>query len=345
MKILVSFQPNKKSPDFEGARLRKTIKGALEMAGVEYTTSIVDKYDVLHLISPEDENKLNDAKENNIPVVVSALYSESDPFASYLEYKSKDGVRSVRLADKALRFLNKADLVLVPSEKARDLLVDSGVTSDVSISQPGLNISRFDFSREDEKTLFYRYFREDPKKRLVVGVGDYDLNMDGINAFINAAKKCPDALFYYIGREIAPGAYNSTKIRKLVMSAPKNLKYVNIVPDDIYRSALLNAEVFVVPGYKPTGVMSIVDAMGAKCQIIARKQATFSDFVIDGKTGYLGEFSETLSSLVRDYLNGKLKPTIEEAHNMVSNKNNLKTVGEQLKWFYVEQVNIKMLSK
>ena len=70
MKVLVSFQPNRKATDFEGVRLRKTIKGALEMVGVEYTTSIVEKHDVVHLISPEDENKLNDAKENNIPVVV-----------------------------------------------------------------------------------------------------------------------------------------------------------------------------------------------------------------------------------------------------------------------------------
>ena len=73
MKVLVSFQPNKKASDFEGVRLRKTIKGALEMVGVEYTTSIVDKYDIVHLISPDDENKLNDAKENGIPVVSAAF--------------------------------------------------------------------------------------------------------------------------------------------------------------------------------------------------------------------------------------------------------------------------------
>ena len=344
MKILVSFQPNRKAPDFEGARLRKTIKGALEMTGVEYTTSIVDKYDVLHLISPEDENKLNDAKENNIPVIVSALYCESDPVASYLEHKSKDGVRTTKLSEKGLRFLNKADLVLVPSPKARDFLVDSGVKADVSIALPGMNNSRFDFSREDEKTLFYRYFREDGKKNLVVGVGEYDVNMDGINALINAAKMCPDTLFYYIGRETVPGIFNSIRIRRMVASAPKNLKFTTIVPDDIYRSALLNAVAFVVPGYKTVGVMSLVDAMGAKCQIIARKQAVFSDFVIDGKTAYLGEFSETLSSLVRDCLNGKLKPTIDEAYAAVAEKCNLKVVGEQLKWFYLEQINIKKLS-
>lgn len=344
MKILVSFQPNKKAPDFEGVRLRKTIKGALEMAGVDYTTSIVEKYDAVHLMTPDDENKLNDAKENNVPIIVSALYCESDPVASYLEYKSKDGVRHVRLSDKALRFLNKADLVLVPSLKARDLLVDSGVTTDISISQPGMNVSRFDFSREDEKTLFFRYFREDPKKRLVVAVGEYDVNMDGINAYINAAKKCPDVLFYFIGREIVPGVFSSLKIKKMISSAPKNLKFTTVMPDDIYRSALLNAEVFVIPGYRPTGAISIVDAMGAKCQIIARKQAVFTDLVVDGKTGYLGEYSETISSLIKDYLEGKLKPTIEEAHNIVSEKNNLKVIGEQLKWFYVEQINIKKIA-
>ena len=344
MKVLVSFQPNRKVTDFEGARLRKTIKGALEMVGVDYTTSIVDKYDVVHLISPEDENKMNDAKENNIPVVVSACYCEDDPEASYFEHKSNDGIRTTKVSDKALRFLNKADLVLVPSRSVRDFLVDSGVTSDISISLPGINMSRFDFSREDEKTIFYRYFREDPKKKLVIGLGEYDSAMDGINSFINAAKLCPDAMFYYIGRETIPGIYNSFKIKKLISSAPKNLKYISVLPDDIYRSALLNAQLFVLPGYKTAGVVSIMDAMAAKCQIVARKQAVYSDFLKDGKTAYLGEFSETLSSLVKDYLNGKLKPTIEEAYKEVS-KCNLQVVGEQLRWFYLEQINIKNLSR
>lgn len=345
MKVLVSFEPNTKSLDFEGARLRKTIKGSLEMIGLEYTTSAIEKHDVVHLLSSEDEGKLNDAKEANIPVIVSALYCESDPHASYLEHKSKDGVRSTRLSDKGLKFLSRADLVLVPSLKMRDFLVDSGVTSDVSVSLPGINMSRFDFSREDEKPLFYRYFREDSKKKLVIGLGEYDLAMEGINAFINAAKMCPDALFYYIGKETVPGAFRSLKTKRLIAKAPKNLKFVTTIPDDIYRSALLNACLYVVPGYKTAGVMSLMDAMGAKCQIIARKQAIFDDFLIDGKTAYLGEFSETLSVLVREYLNGQLKPTIDEAYKFVSTKCNLKTVGEQLKFFYQEQINLKKVQK
>ena len=344
MKVLVSFQPNKKASDFEGVRLRKTIKGALEMVGVDYTTSIVERHDIVHLISPEDENKLNDAKENDIPVVVSALYCENDPLASYLEHKTKDNERVTDLTAKAQRFLNKADLVLVPSEIAREFLVDKGVTADISVALPGINMSRFDFSRDDEKAIFYRYFREDPKRKLILGIGEYDGTMEGISSFVGAAKANPEALFYYIGRETIPGIYNSLKMKRLIMTAPKNLKFINVVPDDIYRSAMLNASLFVIPGYKTTGVISLMDAMAAKCQIIARKQAVYPDILVDGKTAYLGQFSETITSLIKDFLDGKLKPTTEEAYNYVS-KYNLRATGEQLRWFYLEQINIKKLSR
>jgi 1,2-diacylglycerol-3-alpha-glucose alpha-1,2-glucosyltransferase len=107
---------------------------------------------------------------------------------------------------------------------------------------------------------------------------------------------------------------------------------------------MLNAALFVIPGYKTTGVISLMDAMAAKCQIIARKQAVFPDILVDGKTAYLGQFSETITSLIKDYLDGKLKPTTEEAYKYVS-KYNLRATGEQLRWFYLEQINIKKLSK
>ena len=342
MKVLVSFQPNKRATDFEGARVRKTIKGALEMANVEYTTSIVDKFDVMHLISAEDENKANDAKENNIPLVVSALYSEDDPLANYVDYKSKDGKRTISLKSKGLRFLNKADLVLVPSESGRDFLVENGVTSDIQVVLPGVNVSRFDFSREDEKDIFYRYFRENRSKKLVIAMGEYDNNMDGINAFINAAKKCPDVLFYYFGRESIPGILKSFKLRNLINSCPKNVKFQGIVPDDLYRSALMNADVFMLPGYKVTGVVSLLDAMAAKCQLIVRQQAVFDGLLQDGKTAYLAQYSETLTSLTKDYFENKLKPTINAAYSEVS-KLTLESFGEKLKWIYQQQINMKNL--
>ena len=305
MKVLVSFQPNTRAPDFEGARLRKIIKGSLEMINVEYTTSIVDSFDV--------------------------------------EYKkNKDGTRTISLKSKGLKFLNKANLVLTPTEESRNILINNGVTADIQVTLPGVNASRFDFSRTDEKDIFYRYFGENRSKKLVVAMGEYDNNMEGISAFINAAKKCPDVLFYYFGRESIPGILQSFKIRSLIDSSPKNVKFKGIISDDVYRSALMNADVFMFPGYKKTGVVALMDAMAAKCQLIVRKQAVFDGLLEDGKTAYLAEFSETLTSLTKDYFDGKLKDTTEKAYQEVL-KNSLLNHGEKLKWFYQQQINIKDL--
>mgnify|MGYP003315166588 CR=1 FL=1 len=337
MKALVYFQPNNNNAIFEGARLRKTIKGALELNDIEHTSNLLDTYNIVHLISPDDEHVLNDAKEYHLPVVVSALYTEDDPSACYLEEVVNKDTKLTVLKPKALKFLNEADLVLVPCEDACNFLKEKGVTTPIKISPLGINMSRFDFSRDDEKEIFYRYFREDRNKKLVLAVGEFEPKMNGTSSFINSAKKNPDAIFYYIGRLTRTIKINF-KFRKFLKNAPNNVKFVSDLPDDVYRSALLNASVFLIPGYKKAGVVSIYEAMAAKCQIIARKCALFNGIIQEGITGHIGEFSETLSSLTRDCLEGKIKPTTAKAYEEVSALT-LEKLGEELKVIYQDLIN------
>ena len=327
MKILVYFQPSPKHDNFEGARMRKTIKGALEVTGYSYTSNLYDDYEIAHFMSPDDESKLNIALERKVPVVVSALFGEDDPTTRFLNHKYKNDKLIVSLKQKALRLLNKATLVLVPCESAKELLIKSGVTRPIEIIVPGVNLARFNFSREDEKELFYRYFREDKNKKLVLAMGEYTNNMEGINSLINAAKKREDAVFYYIGCETFAANYG--KCKRIIKSAPKNVHFKSILPDDIYRSMLLNADVFMLPGYQLSGVISIEEAMAANCQLIVRKSAVFPEFLKNEKTAYIAEFSETLTSLCLDYLDAKIKPTNEEAYQKISSYN-LENFGQQL---------------
>ena len=331
MKVLVYFQPSRKNDNFEGTRMRKTIKGALEVIDVKYTSNLYDEYDVAHFMSPDDENKLNIVLERKVPVIVSALFGEDDPSTRFLVYKNKDGKRTTSLKAKALKMLNKANLVLVPCESAKDFLIANGVNSPIEIVVPGVNLARFNFSREDEKELFYRYFREDKNKKLVMAIGEYTNNMEGIHALINAAKKREDAVFYYIGCETFTANYG--KCKKIIKSAPKNVYFKALLPDDIYRSMLLNADVFMLPGYHLSGIVSIEEAMAANCQLIVRKSAIFPEFLKNEKTAYIAEFSETLTSLCLDYLDKKIKPTIEEAYRKIS-LYNLENFGQQLNNIY-----------
>ena len=168
MKVLVSFNPGKNSDNFEGVRLRKCIKGALEVANIPYTNYAGDYFDVAHFISYRDEKTIDSVIANGTPVVISALYCESDPSASWLEYKTnKKGNRITSLSPRGLRVLNKANLILVPSKSAKEFLIESGVTRDIEIISSGVNISRFDYSREDEKDIFYRYYQEDKNKKIL----------------------------------------------------------------------------------------------------------------------------------------------------------------------------------
>ena len=327
MKVLVYFQPSPKHDNFEGARMRKTIKGALEVIDQKYTSNLYDEYDVAHFMSPDDESKLAIALERKVPIVVSALFGEDDPATRFLNHKNKNGQVVVTLKPKALRLLNKASLILVPCESAKALLIRNGVNRPIEVVVPGVNLARFNFSREDEKELFYRYFREDKNKKLVLAMGEYTNNMEGINALINAAKKRENTEFYYIGCETFAANYGNCK--RIIRSAPKNVHFKTILPDDIYRSLLLNADVFMLPGYYQSGIISIEEAMAAKCQLIVRKSAVYEEMFNSGHIAYIADHSETLTSLCLDYLDSKIEPTTEEAYLKVSS-HNLENFGHQL---------------
>lgn len=338
MKVLVYFQPSPKHDNFEGARMRKTIKGALEVIGKTYTSNIYDEYDVAHFMSPDDESKLNIVLERKIPVVISALFGEDDPSTRFLVHKNKGNKVTTSLKAKALKMLNKATLVLVPCESAKELLVSNGVNVPIKVLMPGVNLARFDFSRDDEKELFYRYFREDKSKKLVLAMGEYTNNMEGINALINAARKREDTEFYYIGCETFASNYGNC--RRIIKNAPKNVFFVTILPDDIYRSMLLNADVFMLPGYNIAGLISIEEAAAARCQLIVREAAVFPELLENKKTAHIAESSETLTSLCLDYLDSKIESTTEEAYKMIS-VNNLENFGHQLFDIYTSLVNDK----
>ena len=339
MKVFVHFQPDPKDDNFEGARLRKTIKSALEVLEIPHTNTLMDDFDVAHFIYLEDESVIQELKERNIPIVVSALYCEDDPCASYIEYKNKDGERTYTVKPKTIKFLNSVDLVLVPNQSAKQMLLDAGVTARVDICPTGVNFARFDFSRDDEKELFYRYFSCERDKKIVLSLGDCTDEIDGLGVIEKAAKLCKDVNFYYLIKNEHNNKL-SWKNRRLIRKLPHNVIFASIVPDDIYRSALLNADVFLHPGYKPAGLTSIYEAMVAKCQVIVRQQDILEDLTIDQQTAYVASYSETLAGIIKDYFDGKLKPTINNAYKAVS-KNNIKNFGIKIVSFYQDLLKTK----
>ncbi len=336
MKVLVYFKPREKYDNFEGARLRKSIKGALEVSGIEYVSSDKEEYDIAQFMSLNEESKINQCLEKHIPVVIAALYCESDPSASFLRYKNTKYHHKLQLSKQAVRVLNKANVVIVPSESAKEFIMNSGINTKVVVIEPTTNITRFNSSRIDEKEIFYRYFKEDKSKRLITCLGSSD-NVDGINAFIKGAKKHPKETFYYFFQE---NPRISWKIKSVIKQTTSNLHFVSIPSDDIYRSALLDADVFMYAGYDALGIISIYEAMAAKCELIIREQPLFSDLLIDGENCHIGKYSETISSILNDCLSGKISPTKDNAF-IDATKRGLDVLGDELRVVYEELLDNK----
>lgn len=332
MKTLVYYPHNKKGDLFESARNIKNIKDALEMAETPYTSIPVDEYDVVHLVAPYNDGTINELLESDIPTVVSAIYSESDPYGSFIEEAAKKGEKGPYIKNKDIQFLNRASLVLVPNEEISAFLKDFGVTAQTKVLVPGVNIATFDFANDEEKGIFYRYFKEDPEKKIVVAIGEYNKEFDGWSAFVDAAKKSPKASFYYFAVTKANRKLSYFE-RAKIASKPKNAHVYLNIPNDVYFSALLNCSVFMIPGHATPSLLNVMDAMASKCQIIARRQMALEGYVENEITGYTAEYSETLGILIREYLNGEIKPTIENAYEFAK-KHSLEAFGDELTQIY-----------
>lgn len=172
MKVLVRFAPGVRFDSFEGARLRKNIKGGLELNDIKWVDSVFADPDVCHYLSPVDVTKARDAKDDGYPVVVSALYSESDPFGCFLD---RDNNNCCSLPPRSLKILELADKILVPCLSAKNLLFQCGLKNkNIEVVSPGVNLTRFEDLDALESEVFPRYYRIQKNEKYVVSVGDFE---------------------------------------------------------------------------------------------------------------------------------------------------------------------------
>jgi 1,2-diacylglycerol-3-alpha-glucose alpha-1,2-glucosyltransferase len=327
MRVLIYFEQNKRNKNlYEGARVRKSLKGACELNKLSYTSDPHEPYDIAHFVSVKDEEVINAALIRKIPVVISALMCENDPDAAMLNQKGE--VPTIK--PRALRILNRVTLILVPTEAGRAILKHSGVETPIRVLSEGVNLARFDRTKTLETQIFPRYFRLEKGRKLVISTGEYKENA-GLADLVAIARKRPDTEFFFFGRK--PKIFMSRKVHKVLVGAPKNCHFQDLVEDDVYRSALMNADAYLIPGYAKAGTVTILDAMAARCQIIAREDAVYNDMFINKKDAYVCKTSMELEKKLGAWLDGNLESTVDSAFANAKSVD-LKKIGSVLKDIY-----------
>lgn len=321
MKICVYFQPKLKFDNFEGTRLRKSIKGALELRNIPYAKNIVDSYNIVHFCSLEDETKIVDANEARIPTVFSACTAETDKFTRI--FHLVNGVSTID--NRALRVLNKVDVILVNDLASKKMLRDSGITSKIEIVPVGVKISRFRPMYGIEDKLFNRYFQLDDDAKFVVCGGTYE-DKEKFESLIKIARLCPKYKFFYFGPSNKRRPYRNRKI-------PSNLSFHPLINDELYCSMLKQASVYLVFDNRRHAILPLMDAAASKTQIVALEPTHSNEEILRETKAYVMYNEEMAADTINKLIAGELESHVEEAYKFATT-NSLEAFGFSLEKIY-----------
>lgn len=325
MKVFIPYSSRKTSDAFEGTRLRKTLKGACEVAQITWVDSPRDKVDVAHFINPSDIALLREKKKEGVPTVVSAFYAEDDPVACFLTHDAKP-----RLAKRSLTILNEADLVLVPSARMKAFAQGAGVTARIEVLEPAVRMNRFSDSAA-ERGIFRRYFGIRPDEKTVVATGSY-YDRKTFKSIKNVVKACPNLSFYFFGASHNNDRFGFFRMIRGI-GKPENLHFQNIVQDDIYRSALMNSMAYIITDNGKPSAIGPLEAFASKTQVVAFDSARPNPFLKEGETCHFFSTPEEMGKYLSALNSGAAESTINAAH-AVAQSHSLIHHGAKLKELY-----------
>ena len=328
MKVFIPYSTRKATDAFEGSRLRKTLKGACEVADISWVDSPREEVDVAHFLAPSDLPLLRDKKKEGIPCVVSAFYAEDDPRASFLTKQPK-----FKLTSRGLLILNEADLVLVPSARMKEFAISSGVTARIEVLEPAVRINRFS-NTAAESRIFRRYFSVRPEEKIVVATGTY-YDKKGFNSIKKVVKACPNLSFYFFGSTYSNDRFGFFRFIRGIRK-PANLHFQNIVQDDIYRSALMNSMAYIANDSKRPNAIGPMEAFASKTQVVAFDSARANSLLKEGETCYFFTTPEEMGKYLDALNSDAAESTIDSAfavarsHNLIHHGSKLKSLYESL---------------
>ena len=302
---------------------------ALEHMGIEYTTDPSDDYDILHINTYYIKSYIlaQKAKKAGKKIVYHAHSTEEDFKNSF--------ILSDRASTLFKRWLIKCyslgDVIITPTPYSKKLLENYEGLEDKKIYAISNGIELEYFKPDEEAPLDFRnvygYTKED---KVVVGIGLY-IERKGIVDFVELARRLPEYKFIWFGH--SPLSAATEKVREAVGTKLPNLKFAGYVEQDMIRSALKDANLYVFPTLEETEGIPAIECCAMKQNLLVRDIPVFDDWLEDGLNCYKAKNVDEFETKIKDILEGKLPNLTEEAYK-VAQERDIKIIGEQLKEVY-----------
>lgn len=274
-------------------RIRRNLVSIYKLLDYEVVDIIDETVDIAQFIGVDScKDKINACLDKYKMKVIVNYFIDN-------KHYDKKGKAKIPFDEK--KILNKVNLVIVPSENDKKVLLANEITTRIEVVTPGANMSKFENLTELERDSFLRYSGMVKGEPYVLSLVSYK-NEEDILDLITLAKRVPYLKFYVFGPNL--GFFKiKHKILRLITFAPRNLKFRSFVNEDLYKSAMLLAKFFVVTKESNCEILNILDAEVSKTQLVTISSRGIDDTLIDKENCIVEDTAEKLSLDIQKAMN------------------------------------------
>lgn len=327
MKVLL-YTENEKVIGKSG--LGKAIKHqmkALEKNGIDYTTNVLDNYDILHINTyfPGSYEFAKNAKKNGKKIVYHAHSTEEDFRDGFVLCKQISPVFKKWL----IKCYSLGDVIVTPTEYSKSLLKGYGIDKKIYAVSNGIEIEKF--KRNEQLGInFRKKYNFSEADKVIIGIGLY-IRRKGIVDFVELAKRMPEYKFIWFG--YSPLSAATKDVKGAVNTKLDNLIFAGYVEPEMIIGAMSGCDLYVFPTLEETEGIPVIEACACKCKMLIRDIPVFEPWLKDGINTYKASSLDEFETKIKSIINGELPDLTEEAYK-VAVERSLDNVGKQLKDIY-----------
>lgn len=193
-------------------------------------------------------------------------------------------------------FCESYQALIAPTEKVRHHLEDCGIHKLIYTIPTGTNLSSFERVSEtklNEIRASLGISKDDPVI-LSLGRVAYEKNIDAIiDAFPDVLAEMPNAKLLIVGDGPVRGELEE---KAAAMGLERSILFPGAIPWNEIGTYYQLGHVFVSASTTETQGLTYMEAMASTLPVVAKRDESIEDFLIDGKTGLLFDSDDELSN-------------------------------------------------
>lgn len=284
-KIYLGYDKRKLLTSFSYC-VKKSIQYFLSKTGVTYTESIKDDFDFALFLSAADlNNSYASFIKMNKKFAILAV-SDADDF----EYHGEKLI----LNQNAFNCYSKADKLLIYYPSQEKFLRENHIETEVVYIPPFPTFKDEGQLTETERDAFKAFYQIPKEKKVIISYGSY--SNPYLGEIESVARMNPECEFLFFGK----GDSREIKLRTMERwSSPSNIRYHSVLPQELYRSALVSSYAVLRMKNSSSFPPFLFDLIENKVPIINYRNDSFPE-LINESTAIIADHVLSLYSSIRN---------------------------------------------